>query len=107
MLGSHVAIVSDGIWLSEDYGLNWVYSTAPDFHWLILMHNINNILWPTDITLRTSITVSSSGQYLYATVFNNCNGKQLSYYYYSGGCVYISTDYGSSWNEVLVSSGKE
>jgi hypothetical protein len=71
---SNIYGINCGIWLSKDYGQNWVHNTSLD---------------TTNIPF-SDISMSSSGQYQTA-VSNNGSG--------TFGYIYNSTDYGETWNK--------
>lgn len=70
---------NSGIYTSSDYGLTWSQ-----------LINTNNTITPP--WNRAAVSVSSSGQNQIACVFSESIGK---------GWIYISFDFGTSWNEVI------
>ena len=74
------ACSQDALFISYDYGLNWEQLTND-----IINSAINN-----DIQKWSSVSISSSGQYMLATVYN--------------GNIYISYNYGYNWSIYGVSN---
>lgn len=77
-----VAVSSDaggvgGMYLSSDLGVTWSQTSVP-----------SNLAW-------TSVSSSSSGQYVMATSSGATGGA---------GSIYVSKDNGASWNEALTGS---
>lgn len=70
---------NSGIYISSNYGSSWTLSTAPEQYWI-------------------SLSSDASGQYLAAGSVTGKVGVSDNIDPPKYGCIYISTNYGSSWS---------